>query len=281
LSLGLLAPLLIAVSPATATTGSVDEDRCRGVQAQIPVPVENIDPLVPDDFQLELNENLKASVLVGAVQCDFVTVGAKKGRKTRFVTLRVALVDPDPTDLPPPGYVPLGHAYTLWFASDNRNMVEYYRDQGGVPDHAAVHDAQLSITMPGDGESGELRVNAPSAPSPFTMTAMVEPLDVGALNAALDFWAKVPAGTMVQRPDLLDEFRLGGVRDGELKPAPGSEMDRIFCDDVERTSEGAVRFGGDDGSLRLFFRDGLFTVHVEEKQLAATSSATLCERPAR
>jgi hypothetical protein len=97
-----------------------------GDQAQIGVPKENVDPLVPDEFQLELDPVTgKALVLVGAVQCDSVTVGAGRGRKTEFVTFRTSLLDPDPIDVPPPGYVPLGHAYTLWFASDNPDMVDY------------------------------------------------------------------------------------------------------------------------------------------------------------
>lgn len=151
LSLGLLALLAMAVSPASATTASVEENNCRGIQAQIRVPKQNVDPLVPDEFQLELDPvSGEALVLVGAVQCDLLAVGAGKGRKTEFVTFRISLLDPDPTHRPPAGYVPLGHAYTLWFASDNRDMVEYYRDHGDVPHHAAVYDKELSIKMPGE-----------------------------------------------------------------------------------------------------------------------------------
>lgn len=48
----------------------------------------------------------------------------------------------------------------------------------------------------------------------FEMTAMVAPLVFGPLDVAVDFWAKVRAGTMVQRPDLLDDVWLitGGAR---------------------------------------------------------------------
>ncbi len=43
--LGVLAVLVAAASPATATTvAPVDENSCRGIQAKIPVPKENVDP---------------------------------------------------------------------------------------------------------------------------------------------------------------------------------------------------------------------------------------------
>jgi hypothetical protein len=144
-----------------------------------------------------------------------------------------------------------------------------------VPDQAAVYDKELSIKMPGERESGQLKVDAPSAPSPFEMKAMVERLDVGPIDVAVDFWAKVPTGAMVQRPDTLDDLELGEVTDGELKPAPGWEMDRVFCG-LERT-RGAVRFGdgGRNGSVRLYFPHGSFTVAVDQKrQLSEASSAT-------
>ncbi len=217
--------------------------------------------------------------MIGAVQCDMVTVGANKGGKAEFVTLRVSLLDPDPTTPPPAGYVPLGHAYTLWFASDHRGMVEYYRTQGGVPASASVYDAELSIRMPREDDSGPVKVDAPAAPSPFKLTATVGRLEDVRVNAAVDFWAKVPAGTMVQRPDTLDLLRLGlEVTDGAVTPSPGSELARIFCGDgVRRTSQGAVGF--DAGSVRLFFPDGRFAVGVQDRQLSATTSSASCPRP--
>lgn len=282
-ALGALVALLVACVPAAATAGSVNEDTCRGLQAQIPVPVENVDPLVPDDsvppdFEIQVDPVTgMASVTVGAVQCDVVTVGRNKRSNTEFVTFRVAVDDPDPDDLPEPGYADGGHAYMLWFASDNHDMVKYYRDRGGVSDQGSVYDKGLSIEMPAEGESGLLKVDAPAAPSPFEMTAMVEPLVLGPLDVAVDFWAKVPTGTMTQRPDLLHGVRLGGVNDGALKPRAGSEMDRVFCG-VPRRFDGAVPFSGDSGltgSFRIFFRDGRFTVDVDRlRQPSATSRVT-------
>lgn len=105
------------------------------------------------------------------------------------------------------------------------------------------------------------------------MQATLERLEIVALDVAVDFWAKVPTGTMVQRPDTLDHLQFGEVTDGELKPAPGSEMDRVFCG-LERM-RGAVRFGNGDGSLRLYFPHGSFTVAVDQnRQLSETTSAT-------
>lgn len=281
-ALGALAALLVAWMPPAATA-DVREDRCRGLQAQVPVPVENVDPLVPDesvspDFEIQVDPVTgMASVTVGAVQCDFVTVGRNKRPKTEFVTFRVPIEDPDPDDLPQPAYADAGHAYTLWFASDNHDMVKYYRDRGGAPDEASAYDKNLSIEMPGEGESGLLNVDAPAAPSPFEMTAAVEPLVFGPLDLAVDFWAKVPTGTMVQRPDLLDDVRLGGLKDGALKPRPDSEMDRVFCG-IPRTIDGAVRFSGDaglTGSFRIFFRAGLFSVDIDRlRQPSATGRVT-------
>ena len=102
-----------------------------------------------------------------------VTIGGASVRKTEFVTFGVALVDPDPAKPPPVGYAPLDHDDTLWFASDNPSMAQYYRATRGVPASAAVYDAQLSIKMPGEGDSGEVKVDAPAAPSPFKMTQTV------------------------------------------------------------------------------------------------------------
>lgn len=68
---------------------------------RIPVPVENVDPLVPDelgnanDFRIA-GDPAGATVGVGGVQCDLVTVAGNARPKTEFVTFRVEIDDPDP-----------------------------------------------------------------------------------------------------------------------------------------------------------------------------------------
>jgi hypothetical protein len=274
-----------AGSPAASAAGPVEETNCNGIQAQIPVPPENVDPVVPNqpgnenDFRLKLGEVTPgtATVLVGAVHCEEMAI-AGISRETRFVTLRVLLEDPDTSDAPGPGRIDGGHQYMLWIASDNPDLIALYRAQGVMPPHA-VHMDDLVVDVPAaELPFGRVTVSAPSAPSPFELTADVGSLVLGPLNVTVDHWKAVPRGTMEQRPDDLDLVRLGGVENGQVLPQAASEMDTLFCA-AGRLPGDPVSFSGEaglTGSFRLSFVRGRFPVDLNETRKPSATTRAAC-----
>lgn len=287
--------MLGATAPAMAA-GRADEFNCEGISAVLEAPLDNLDALVPGPAKkpdarfpiLTITENGQTfgTLLAGAVHCSRLTITPPGStQESTFVTLRVALADTDPENPPPgspPGYLDAFHAYALWIASDNPDMVRLYRQEGGVPDRNAVYVPHIPFTLseigggvdPDSGTAlGTFSVDASGAPSPFTMSANVGPLVGGPLNITGDFWQDIPNGTMRQQPDNIGGFQFGEVRDGTLIPTPGSDIDRILCDDTDgdgdRLDGDPARFDGDptrvlggdnSSSLRLHFLVGDFTV---------------------
>ncbi len=58
---------------AVAEPDRVEEMNCDAVQVVIRVPPQNIDPLVPDEFELKLNEGM-AGLAIGANHCQQVRI---------------------------------------------------------------------------------------------------------------------------------------------------------------------------------------------------------------
>lgn len=277
--------LLLPATLASATAESIGVEEqspgCEGVSVVVPVRFENVDPLVPDEFTLltvsqdPVTGQKFAGLQIGAVRCANVRVSPPGStRPTTFATFRVALENrSDPSD---PQYLEAGDAYTFWIATDNRDLVRFYRHQGGASDHDAVYVRDLVFEL----DPPAFTFRAPSAPSPFELTAEVGPLIAGPLNLALAFWAAVPGGVMKQHPDNLDQFVFGEVN-GRVTPAPGSEMHRIFCDADGRFSGDPLRVLADDrtASLRFSFSHGAFAVAVSKEETSTTSRATCPARP--
>lgn len=280
-----------------AGTPHGEETNCEGVQALIKVPPENVDPLVPNDpsnphdFELLLEEDpltgeQRARVSVGANRCERIDVFGDGGAPktdfdTIFAALRVDVCDPEPDPAedcraPEPNSLAdvlnneIAHGYLLWIASDNHNLIKFFRDEGGLTDRQAVF-VRDGFVFDLDRQSGDFHFEAPKpTPSPFMIVgtesgddhAQVDPLTPLFPSVTFDQWASVPTGTMRISPDEIDDFQVGGAR-GRVVPEPGSEMDRVFCG-----HDGA--FDSPD-SIRTFFPAGRYPAEVDTGR---TTSAT-------
>jgi hypothetical protein len=280
----------LSISPGAAAAEQLtaeDED-CDGLQAVIKVPLASVDPVVPDKFTIATDDQGRASLIVGASHCPRVRIAGVE-RETVFTTLRIELVDPDPDNPPdePSGptdatYLEAFHQYQLWIASDNRDLVRLFRDQGHVVDRQAVWVDDLDFEL--DPLTGAFRFEAPPpTPSPFTIEgpstlgpdhAFLGPPVVGPLNLTGDFWAAVPKGTM-KTPDKIDVFRMGPTS-GRVVPAPGSEMETMFCGaDGSFKGDPAGVLTGDPfdlsgTSLRSHFIHGAFRPHLSDSDSSDT-----------
>lgn len=283
-----LAAFLLLVGPAAAGV-DVKERDCNGVQAVIKVPPANVDPVVPDesdpsspthdpdDFELELDDQGKALLAVGAVHCLGVTVGDGIERDTTFAHVAVAIKKPHGSsgqDF---------HLYHLWIDTNNRQLVKFYRHEGGNSDRQAVYTENLSFNI---DPLGRFTFRAPSAPYGFQMSADVDPPIVGPFNITGDFWAAVPTGTMEQGfPDTLFDFRFGGVRNGLLTPDRGSELERLMCGvsgEFHGDPAGVIIFPTVDplglvsNSLRSSFPRGVFSAGVHRDRKPSATDAPDC-----
>ena len=279
----LLALALVLLSaPAAASHGPrppviAAETNCTGVQAFIRVPAENVDPVVPDEFHLALDPAGKALLQIGANRCEALAIGDRPGRTTTFATFRVGVCDPDddpvdpcnPLNEDPADLVnaELFNLYVLFVASDNPELVRYFRRQGGMTNQDAVLVESLSFDLSDDGA---LTFDAPApTPSPFTLVAQI-----GAAGPPItitgNHWGAVPKGRM-KMPDRLDQLE-GSEVSGTVTPTEGSEMDLLFCDDTDGSFRGDAA-GATGESLGTFFPTGSFTVSVQAVELSGTAPA--------
>jgi hypothetical protein len=271
----------------------VEETGCEGITGIALVDANRVRPLVPDheNFTVFTREGQDeegqpttlAQVEVGAVRCDEVRIYEQDGTLRSVVqnhlhfTFRVLLCDPgDPPDVRcaalgtgipdvDPGFTELFHGYTLWLTTNNRDLARFFREQGGNTDRQAVYADDLVFRIDDPDPTDDLAtltVKAPSAPSPFVLTAAVRPANTLLGNIFGDFWAGVPAGTMVQQPDRLTLFRIGEVTEASVTPKKSSEMDRVFCTTDGRSSGGRMALSTGD-SLHIAFASGEFAVRTD------------------
>jgi hypothetical protein len=269
--------LLVSTGPASADFVGVEEFGCSGVSAIVKVPWENVDPLVPDEFDVSVvAEDSKtgqryAGVVIGANHCDTVRVSPPRSEQgTTYATFRVA-IDALGDAQSEPDHIEGGQSYTFWIATDNRDLVRFYRDRGRVTDRQAVYVTDLYFAF----DLLNFTFKAPSAPSPFTMTARVGPAATGPLDLAVHFRSAVPTGVMVQDPDSINGFRFGDVS-GVVEPTAGSEMARVFCGSPGTFDGDPVRvLAGDPlASVRYSFETGWFAVSHRKQDTGPTDRAT-------
>jgi hypothetical protein len=140
---------------------------------------------------------------------------------------------------------------------------------------------------------GDFSFKAPSAPSPFQITATVSPPLTPPLNINGAFWAAVPRATpkgKLEVPNQIDMFQFGQVF-GQVTPtSPGSEMARLFCDDADGSFSGPVGAVSKDpsslatvsddpsslatDSLSYFLPHASYTAEVTGAEMSHTERAT-------
>lgn len=233
-----LAPLALGVPIAKAqgTPTVIRETDCIAVVANPRVPRANIDYLVPPAFRDKIaTDSDLVPLAIKAIHCEALTIGDSPPRETTWVTFRVPLgEEPDEERAQPQPHVDF---YELWFASDNKEYVKLWRRGGGdavyVP--GLVFDLELDPT----GLGGHFELIAPEpTPSPFRIVAEVSRDIVGPLpEVTLHLYGANPRGWMVVAgpdgaPDSLRGVRLG-MAQGRVFAEPGSQLDRVFCDDTD------------------------------------------------
>lgn len=244
--------LLGIVQPSGAGAGelvTVEHRGCRGVQVVIPVPIANVEAVVPGAFTVARRaepDGGSANVVVLAARCDDIVIDGTSTGVTTEAALRIDVNDPDQDATP----AELFHHYQLWFASDNNKLVQHFQEHGGAGPHDAVLVDDFSYAH--DPLSGSFRFVAPSpTPSPFVIDGVLRPALVP-LAMTGDFWGSVPRGTMRADERVIGMF---GLASGSITPEAGSELGRLFCDDAD----GTFRETGD--SLRIAL-DNAYTVEL-------------------
>jgi hypothetical protein len=219
-----------AAAPAAAAPVTAFEQGCAGIQAGIPVPPENVRPLVPEEFELGLDASGMASIGFGVVRCEKAGIVGTAGQETLEAHVSVAIANPEPPDASDVINAELLNSYHLWIAYDNQDLVEFFRTQAGGA--KAVYVPGMVFRL--DPDTGELFFEvAEPAPSPFVMTAVVDQPAGPGLDISVNFWASSHEGGQpsqrVQIPVDIDGLRLTGVPEGRVVPAPGSELAQVFC----------------------------------------------------
>ena len=240
----------IVEAGANSTVGH--ETNCISVSANPKVPRENIDYLLPPPFRdkiaadsplrgvpmpLPVTDLVQLALL--ATHCEAFTIGDST-RETTWATLRVPLAgEPDENRAQPP-LPPHLDDYELWIASDNPKLVQLWRREGGAGRHAVyVKDLVFDLELDPTGLGGSFEFVAPEpTPSPFRIVAKVSRDIVGPLpEVTLHHYGANPRGWMVTggpdgRPDAIRGVRLGMAK-GRVFAKPGSQLDRVFCDDSD------------------------------------------------
>lgn len=240
------------IAEAQMTPTVIRETNCIAITANPKVPRENIDYLVAPAFRDKIaTDSDLVPLAIQAIHCEALTIGDSPPRETTWVVFRVPLgEEPDEERAQPQPHVDV---YELWFASDNREYVNLWRSEGGAgPDAVYVPDLVFDLELDPTGLGGRFELIAPApTPSPFRIVGEVSRDIVGPLpEVTSHIYGAKPLGWMVVAgpdgaPDSLRGVRLG-MAQGRVFAEPGSQLDRVFCDDTDGSfqnlREGIVSF---------------------------------------
>jgi hypothetical protein len=270
-----LAPIALGVPIAEAqqTPTVIRETNCIVVSANPKVPRENIDYLVAPAFRDKIATDPPVRgvplpvpdlvpLAIQAIHCEAVTIGDSPPRETTWVVFRVPLgEEPDEERAQPQPHFDF---YELWFASDNPEYVELWSSEGGAgPDAVYVPGLVFDLDLDPTGLGGRFELIAPEpTPSPFRMVGEVSRDIVGPLpEVTLHIYGAKPLGWMVVAgpdgaPDSLRGVRLGTAQ-GRVFTEPGSQLDRVFCDDTDGSFQNLL------GGIVSFEHGGPATVTLD------------------
>jgi hypothetical protein len=162
-------------------------------------------------------------------------------------------------------------------------LVKFYRDDAGASDRDAVYVEDILFRVNPDG-TFSFRAPKPT-PSPFRIenghfgSPITPPV-----NLWLEEWDAVPSGLM-KANETVDLFRFGSV-DGRVVPDPGSEMDDLFCGDVDGEFSGSPAgvvigdpvVGLTGGSLSFQLASNAFRLALDKTQTLERESRASCSR---
>lgn len=265
----------VTASPAGSSGTVLDERGCTAIIASATVPVERVEPLVPDPFPLRQDVPGQASLGVYAVHCEELTIHGLT-REVTWAAFRVLLAgepegseEAEAASSRPP--LPLhDDTYQFFIAYDDRELVRLYREVGATPSEAVfVEDLDFDLDL----ESGTFSFEAPPpTPSPFKITAQVDEAPVGPFDLEMHEWGTAPRGLFVVGDPNDISLRIGPAR-GSLEVEAGSEMAQVLCDPDDKISwENLV------GGIAAF--EGHFTVRsvdLPDRHDLTTKPAPSCE----
>jgi hypothetical protein len=244
----------------------VEQKDCRGVQAELRLPLANVDPVVPDDFTIATTQQGGepfTDLVILAARCAQILIGGTPTGSATEAALRVEVQDRDEST------GELFHFYQLWFASDNRELIKYWRENGAETGAAVVLVENFVFELDPVAASGVFRFEAPApTPSPFKIIDARLGLPVAPVTVFGDVWTDVPRGILKQGPERVD--LMFGVASGTVVPKPGSVLDTLFCDDTD----GAFSSEHDD-SLSVLLSNS-YTVGVNTSEHASSTDRATC-----
>ncbi|HEV8575426.1 MAG TPA: hypothetical protein VGR43_12065, partial [Dehalococcoidia bacterium] len=163
------------------------------------VPVERVDPYVPDHYRLLDDDAGTTTVIVRTAEYRATTLGGEPGGRLRSAVVAVEIEPPDDNS----GTV---NWYILYWANDNSEFNRFLR--GNTPSYPAVDVLGLTCTFigaagthaddcVGETPGGIWQSQAPPpTPSPFDMTAVVTDSLVDLGDVVGRYWRDVPEGTV-------------------------------------------------------------------------------------
>lgn len=266
----LLLLLLLAItsgSPATAASDSdVIEKNCEVVNFPIYVPAHRVDPFVPEELTLRV-ENGLATVYLGGVACDTVTV---KGRETTsyiHVFLRTEIEypesNPDSDDL-------LANMYWFYLATNSGDIVDYFRTTGDLPNETVVRVKDLRLAR--NTATGAVTLEAPApTPSPFRITATTGgPMTPEVEKLFLNHWAVARHGRMAIKDDVLIDVQARPAT-GQLEILDqGSDLGLMLCPPYGKAIPIADAFAD------ARFAESTYSVKVERMAFSRTTRPGPC-----
>ncbi len=253
-----------ATSTCATTTADVCEVNCEVVSFPVEASADRVDPFVPDEFTLRV-VNGQATVVVGGVACEAVTVNGKVTAPYHHVYVRADIEypgsDPDLDDR-------LSNVFWFTFATDNADVAAYFRKAGDLAGGSVALVKDISFIR--DPATGTVALEAPTpAPSPFRITATTgQRVPLGEFR--LNHWAPARHGLMAIKDDFAGDLR-AGPSTGNLEILdPTSDLALMLCPEDGRNVPVFDAFAD------AHFADSAYSVRVEPTPLSQTTRPGRC-----
>ncbi len=277
--LAALTALWLPAVPAASNGAVVDAKGCTAVIADYPVPPDRVEPLIPDQFTLALDQDGNATIFAYAEHCRSVTLNGV-AREVIWAAFRVDLTDLTPLscngepqdseerDQCKSESLPRVHldTYQFFIAYNDPDLVRLFQDVGATPKEAVLVEDLVFDLRP----DGTFLFKAPApTPSPFKITALVGTPETGPFTFDHHEWGAVPRG-LFKVGDPNDVSAWLGPAQGTLHAEAGSDMAKILC-----ATE--VSWIGEVAGIVSF--DSQFAVHaVDKPKPSSTTEPKQCPK---
>ncbi len=226
--------VLPAVAAASAGGSVAVTGRgCAEINAFVEVPAANIDPLVPDRYQLALPDSLAGqnALFIDALHCSSLGTG-DDAREAVYATVAASIEKPPwhpetvGADLEP-------HFYLLSWATNDDDFFEWLRDGTGLgPAVRLVHGLSYD-----DGATFAFS-SPPPSPMPFELLALRSE-HVAPVPVTGNYWRDTAKGTVriqtTHDPPSSNRF---GLAAGTVTTPTGSDLGAIFAPFATRPFNG-------------------------------------------